>query len=274
MRELESESHEIDRLLEIIFDRFGYDFRSYSEASLKRRIHLALTRQNLSTVHELSEKIARDTNAFSMLLNQLTVTVTEMFRDAQVFKYLRDQVFPYLKTYPELKIWHAGCSTGEEVYSLAILLMEAGLYERCLIYGTDINPRALQKARDGILSGPSIEEATARYTAAGGVHSFSKYYTMESGVAVLDPRLKKNLVFSDHNLVTDSKFGEMNLILCRNVLIYFSLELQNRVLALLWESLGMGGFLCLGSKERLDSRRHLQGCRVMSTSERVYQKKV
>lgn len=273
MTERDLEGLEVDLLIQAVFERYGYDFREYSPASLHRRIRAVLIKQNLKTISELTEKVIHDPDAFSSLLVHLTVTVTELFRDPQFYRSLKENIIPYLQTYSELKVWHPGCATGEEVYSIAILLAETGLYDRSLIYATDINLNALNKAREGIVSEDALPAAEGRYKEAGGPFSLAKYFTTEYRAAIVDRNLKRNLVFSDHNLVTDGKFGEMNLILCRNVLIYFSLPLQKRVLQLLWDSLAIGGFLCLGMKERLDSHKELAGCHPYSKAERIYQKK-
>lgn len=264
---------ELELLTQAILQRYGYDFREYSPASLKRRVTATLKSEGLSNISELIEKVVHAPEAFSRLLDGLTVTVTQMFRDPTVYRCLREKIMPYLQTYPEIKVWNAGCATGEEVYSVAILLKECGLYPRSMVYGTDINPRALSRAREGILSGDSITEATKNYIESGGTTSFSRYYTADYGAAILDSTLKSNLVFSDHNLVTDFHFGEMNLIMCRNVLIYFTPPLQQKVLKLLWDSLRPGGFIVLGAKERLDCTANLPGCTPYSKSERIYQKR-
>ncbi len=274
MTERDWEGLEVDLLIRAVFERYGYDFREYSPASLRRRIKAVLIKQNVRKVSELTEKVIHDPDAFSALLVHLTVTVTELFRDPLFFRSLRENIVPYLQTFSELKVWHPGCATGEEVYSMAILLTEAGLYERSLIYATDINVNALTKAREGIIAEKALSEAQGRYKESGGLFNLSKYFTTEYRAAIADRSLKRHLVFSDHNLVTDGKFGEMNLILCRNVLIYFSPPLQRRVLQLLWDSLAIGGFLCLGMKERLDSQRDLPGCYLYSKADRIYQKKV
>lgn len=264
---------EIADFLSAVNDRYGYDFRHYARASLVRRLHVALLRENAATLKELTDKVLERPDCFFRVLDALTVSVTEMFRDPVFFRALAEEVFPYLATYTELKVWHPGCSTGEEVYSLAILLEEASLYGRTLFYGTDINPRALLAAREGILKTTALAEATEAYRLAGGRRALSDYYTAAYDNAIFTPALKKHLLFADHNLVTDQKFGEMNLILCRNVLIYFDRELQRRVVQLLWESLSLGGFLCLGSREHLEGLGTLPGARVVSKTERIYQKK-
>ena len=264
---------EIDDFLMAVNDRYGYDFRLYARASFTRRVQVAMSREKVDTLAALTDLLVGNADCFSRTLDALTVSVTEMFRDPATFCALRDMVFPYLQTFSELKIWHPGCSTGEEVYSLAIFLEEAGLFNRAICYGTDINPRALKSAREGIVKPGTLPEVTRAYIDAGGRYSFSRYYTAAYANAILAPALKRNLLFADHNLVTDQKFGDMNLILCRNVLIYFDRELQRRVVQLLWDSLAVGGFLCLGAREHLEGANQLAGCRVVGKAERIYQKK-
>jgi chemotaxis protein methyltransferase CheR len=236
-------------LLEAIYLKYGYDFRQYTSNSMERRLENILMRQKSDTLLPLLQKAIQDKAFFQTLLPQLTINTTEFFRDPVFFKNLKDLVFPFLQTYPSLKFWVAGCSTGEEVYSLAILLQEAGLYERSTIYATDINKECLQRAKEGIFELPSTRIYTANYLAAGGDRNPSHYYTADYGMAIFSPSLRENVVFSEHNLATDRVFGEMHLILCRNVMIYFQRELQNRVLDLFLGSLAHRGFLGVGSKE-------------------------
>jgi chemotaxis protein methyltransferase CheR len=206
------------------------------------------------------------------LLQELSINVTEMFRDPSFFRSIREEVIPMLQTYPFIKIWHAGCSTGEEVYSMAILLKEEGLYERCQIYATDFNHNVIQKAKAGIYSIENIRKYTANYQLAGGKASFSDYYTAQYNAVYFDPSLKKRITFAQHNLVTDGVFGEMNVIICRNVLIYFNQELQNRVISLFYESLSIGSFMCLGSRESLLFSDHLSNFSEFVEKEKIYQK--
>jgi chemotaxis protein methyltransferase CheR len=248
----EIESIEIDILLEGIFRRWGYDFRNYAHASLKRRLEHRLALSKLNHVSELLPKILHDEKFFDLLLGDLSITVTEMFRDPHVYASLRRDVFPVLRTYPFLKIWHAGCATGEEVYSMAVLLKEEGLLGRTQIYATDYNNNSLEIARRGVYPLESIRTFTANYNAAGGKASFSDYYHAKYGSAKIDKSLKENITFAHHNLVADGVFGEMNLIVCRNVMIYFDKTLQNRVLSLFRDSLCHRGYLCLGTKETVD----------------------
>jgi chemotaxis protein methyltransferase CheR len=264
---------EIDLLLDAIFHKYGYDFRNYAEASFRRRINRAVSKYSCKSTADLLHKVLTEPDFFSLLLSDLTVTVTEMFRDPLVYKAIRAKVLPYLKTYPEIKIWFAGCAGGEEVYSMAIVLKEEGLYERSILYGTDINPLALKRAKEGILNIDSVKEATKRYFDAGGKSSLHSYYTANYGAALFDSALKKNMVFSDHNLVSDGVFGEMHLIFCRNVLIYFKRDLHDRAIGLFKESLSPGGFLSLGTKESLSICPHREAFEEFLKTERVYRKK-
>jgi chemotaxis protein methyltransferase CheR len=246
-----TEQIEIDLLLEALFRCCGYDFRSYARASIVRRIRQFLPGSGCASVAEMIPKLLHDREFCSRLVRYFSISVTEMFRDPSVYRAVREQVFPLLRTWPYFKVWHAGCATGEEVYSLAIVLREEGLYERATIYATDFNDESLARARQGIYPAGKLREATRNYQQAGGRRSFSEYYHARYDAAAMDSTLRERIVFSGHNLATDSVFGEMHLIFCRNVLIYFNRELRNRVLGLFTESLVHGGFLCLGSKEDL-----------------------
>ena len=245
----ENEKIEFDLILEAIYQKYGYDFRNYAKASLRRRLRYRLSQSNLKTISEMQHKLLNDKKFFDTLLLDLTINVTEMFRDPSFFKALREIVISELKKQPFIKVWHAGCSSGEEIYSTAILLKENGMYESSLIYATDTNEMVLDKAKSGIFPIEKMKDFTVNYRKAGGLASFADYYTARYDNAIMDNSLKKNIVFSNHNLVTDSVFGEMDLIMCRNVLIYFNRELQDRVFRLFLDSLRPGGFLCLGSKE-------------------------
>ena len=240
---------EVHCLLEAMRLRYGFDFRQYARASLRRRIGLALSRGGFDNVAALQHRVLQDAAFFHGLVADITVGTTEMFRDPAFFAALRQTVIPLLRTWPFVRIWHAGCSTGEEVYSLAILLREEGLLPRARIYATDLNERFLASAREGIFDATQISQYTRNYQNAGGRQSFSEYYRARYGQAVLDASLRDNVVFSNHNLVADEVFGETNLILCRNVLIYFQRSLQDRALELFRSSLCRGGVLCLGTKE-------------------------
>ncbi len=245
----ENEKIEIDLILQAIYQKYGYDFRDYAKASIRRRLRYRLSQSNLKTISEMQHKLINDKKFFDRLLLDLTINVTEMFRDPTFFKVLREIVISELKKQPFIKVWHAGCSSGEEIYSTAILLKENGMYESSLIYATDTNELVLDKAKSGIFPIEKMKDFTVNYRKAGGLASFADYYTARYDNAIMDNSLKKNIVFSNHNLVTDSVFGEMDLIMCRNVLIYFNRELQERVFRLFRDSLRPGGFLCLGSKE-------------------------
>jgi chemotaxis protein methyltransferase CheR len=240
---------ELRLLLEAVFQFYGFDFREYALSSLRRRVRHLMRDEGLSTISALQDRILHDPKALPRLVNGLSVSVTSMYRDPGFFRAFRLQVVPLLRTYPQVRIWHAGCSTGEEVYAMAVLLEEEALYDRCRIYATDMNEGALEKAERGAFPLAAMREHTSRYQAAGGRRSFSEYYGVRDRAAVFYRRLRRNVVFAQHNLVTDGSFNEFNAILCRNVLIYFSRPLQERVHRLLYESLGRLGFLGLGSKE-------------------------
>jgi len=238
-------------LLESIRLVYGYDFTEYSEASMQRRIDQFMESRKIDSIDRLARAILRDDSLFEQFVQEVSVTVTEMFRDPLFYKSLREKIRTRLATYPLLKIWIAGCATGEEVYSVAILLKEEGLLERSLIYATDINQRSLQKAREGIFPMTYMAAYTANYIRSGGQHSFSDYYLAKYDAVLLDRSLRQNIVFSVHNLTTDQSFNEFQLILCRNVLIYFNQSLQNKVISLFYDSLCPFGILALGAKESL-----------------------
>jgi chemotaxis protein methyltransferase CheR len=242
---------EIRLLFEAIFEKYGYDFRNYSGAFLKRRIMSRMKRSDMSSISELLHRTLYDQEFFRTLLLDISLNVTEMFRDPRFFMALREKVIPMLKTYPYLKIWHAGCSTGEEVYSMAIILEEEGILDRSLIYATDLNQTVVEKASEAIYSVDKMKSWADNYYKSKGKGSFSDYFLVKYDSVMVNQSLKKNIVFSDHNLVSDGVFGEMNMIVCRNVLIYFNRVLQNRVFNLLYNSLLPGGILCLGSKETM-----------------------
>ncbi|WP_107851526.1 CheR family methyltransferase [Oceanimonas marisflavi] len=247
----ELEQIELELLLEAIFRRYGYDFRHYARASLKRRVAQRMQRAGIDRISGLIPPLLHDRGFFDQFLKDMSVTVTDMFRDPDFFVALRTQVIPVLKTYPFIKIWHAGCATGEEVYSLAILLKEEGLYDRAQIYATDYNNHSLAVAREGIYPLKQMQQYHENYLRAGGRRSFSDYYHARYGAAKMNDSLRANVTFANHNLASDGVFGEMQLVICRNVLIYFDQQLQNRVLTLLHDSLSHRGFLCLGNKESL-----------------------
>lgn len=263
---------EIRLLIDAIYLKYSYDFRDYSGASIKRRIVHALGQLECATVSALQARVLRDPGVFMQLLQYLTIPVSEMFRDPEHFLALRREVVPLLRTYPSIKVWIAGCSTGEEVYSMAILLREEGLLERTIIYATDINPASLDKAKQGIYSMESVRTYTENYQRAGGQQAFSNYYTAAYGNAIFDSSLRDNVTFADHSLATDSVFSETQLISCRNVLIYFNKNLQNRAFGLFHESLCHRGFLMLGSKETLDFSAYSARFETLLRSERIYRK--
>lgn len=267
------ETIEINLLLEGIFQRYGYDFRHYSRASMERRVRQAMSKMRCVTISELTGRLLHDPVFFQQVVADFSITVTEMFRDPEVYRVLREKVAPYLATYPFIKVWHAGCATGEEVYSLAILLLEEGLLERTTIYATDFNEAALQRVRDGIYPVDRIREYCDNYRKAGGRQSFSDYYHAQYDFAIMAPCIKKSITIARHNLVTDQVFGEMHLILCRNVLIYFDRTLQDRVLQLFDESLVHGGFLCLGSKESLSFSSVAEGFSEFDPKQKIYRKR-
>lgn len=249
---------EIRLLMDGIYHVYGHDFREYSDASLRRRLTQWLAGSGFATLSNAQSQLLRDRNLFDSLLRGITVNVSEMFRDPEFFKAVRELVVPYLKTYPFVKIWHAGCSTGEEAYSMAILLLEEGLKGRFRIYATDINEEVIRKAQQGIYPLQELQHFTRNYQHAGGTRSFSDYYTARYDHAIISPSLRDNIVFAAHSLAVDADFGEMNMILCRNVMIYFKQPLKERVLGLFDSSLTPGGFLCLGTKESLE-RREISG---------------
>ena len=238
-------------LIDAIYQMYHYDFRGYAAASLKRRLRTAMLRLECQTLSQLQDRLLSHPETFTALLNFMTVPVSEMFRDPAYFRAIREQVVPVLRTYPSLKVWVAGCSTGEEVYSLAILLREEGLLERTLIYATDINPQTLQKAETGVYEIERIPGFTDNHQRSGARTSLSDYYVAAYGRAVFDKSLRRRVVFSDHSLATDSVFAEVQLVSCRNVLIYFNRELQDRAVRLFRDALCRKGFLGIGSKESL-----------------------
>jgi chemotaxis protein methyltransferase CheR len=268
----ELERIEIEMLLEGIHRHYGYDFRSYAYASLKRRLWKYIEGEGVTTISGLQEKVLHDGAAMERLLMSLSVNVTAMFRDPGFYSAFREKVVPLLRTYPFVRVWHAGCATGEEVYSMAILLKEEGLYDRARIYATDINEVLLQKARAGIFPLEKMQEYTTNYLRAGGTHAFSGYYTAAYGGALFSPELRRNIVFAQHNLVTDRSFSEFNVILCRNVMIYFNRELQNRVHQLFYDSMPVYGILALGSKESLRFAPVENRYEALSVREKIYRK--
>jgi chemotaxis protein methyltransferase CheR len=242
---------ELEVLLNDLLEIHGYDFSDYSKASLKRRVNRIMLIDKFPSFAELRYKVRTDGSYLRHLVEEITVNVTEMFRDPLFYKALRTEILPHLATYPLIRIWHAGCSTGEEAYSMAIMLEEAGLLHKSLLYATDLNPSVLEKARKGIFPMGAMKQYSENYILSGGTKDFSSYYTAHYDRALFHERLKKKMIFSTHNLVSDRSFNEFQLICCRNVLIYFDRDLQERVFSLFDDSLETLGYLALGSKETL-----------------------
>lgn len=271
-RDPENEAIEIRLLLEAIYLKYGYDFRSYAKSSIKRRIRHRLHESGLSNISEMQHKILSETSYFETLLLDFSINVTAMFRDPHFYLAVRKEVVPILRDYDHIKIWHAGCATGEEVYSMAILLKEEGLYDRTNIYATDMNEIVVRRAKNGVFRIDQIQEYTRNYQLSGGVESFADYYTADSESVIMSQSLKSNVVFADHNLATDGIFGEMNVVVCRNVLIYFSRDLQNRVFDLFRDSLCPGGFLCLGTRESVRFSDASEAFEGVCEREKIYRK--
>jgi len=271
--QIENENLEIKLLLEALYLKYGYDFRDYAGAHTKRRLEYRKAASGLNNYAEMLHKAIYDEDFFFTVLFDLSINVTEMFRDPWFYKEVRKIVIPHLKTYPFVKVWHAGCSAGQEVYSMAILLEEENMKERAQIYATDFNERVLRTAKNGIYPIDDIKKYSSNYIQSGGRESFSDYYTADNKHVILKSSLRKRVLFSSHNLATDGVFGEMNVIFCRNVLIYFNKELQERVLQLFYESLCPGGFLCLGSKESLKFSKVVNKFEEVAAREKIYRKK-
>ena len=270
--EPEADEIELDLLLDAIYRRYGYDFRDYARASLRRRVRTRMLKEDLTSFSELQARVLRDPECMSRLLGDLSIHVTEMFRDPSFFKAIRTEVVPVLRTYPFIRIWDAGCSTGEEAYSLAIILEEEGLYDRSQIYATDMNKRVVETARSGIFRLSTMRENTQNYLASGGKGSFSDYYTARYESAVFRPELKRHIVFAQHNLVTDASFNTFNLIICRNVMIYFNRDLQERVFALFHSSLERFGIIGIGKKESLRFDPLANRFETINEEERIYKR--
>lgn len=264
------EEIEIRLFLEALYARYGVDLRGYSAASIRRRVLAALERSGLAHLGELQHAVLRDPARFAAVVEDLTVHVTEMFRDPAFYQAFRARVVPILRTYPLLRIWHAGCATGEEVYASAILLSEAGLYDRVQIYATDISAQALARARRGTYAAAALAPFTHNYRQGGGTADFARWCTAAyDGIAMQDG-LRRNILFLQHDLVSDHVFGEFHVVFCRNVLMYFGRELRERVLGKLAESLCPGGFLCLGAGERLEPSGHARDFAPFAAGERIY----
>lgn len=266
------EAVEIKLLLEAIFLRYGFDFRDYSYPSIRRRILKAMAAENLESISGLQARVMHDEPSLQRLLQALTIHVTAMFRDPTFYLSFRQNVVPMLRTYPFIRIWHAGCSSGEEVYSMAILMHEEGLLERCRIYATDISDDVLRIARAGVFRLSAMKENTDNYIRAGGKRAFSEYYTADSENVIFRPFLKENLVFAAHNLVTDGSPNEFNVIVCRNVMIYFNQSLQERVHRLMYDSLVRLGLLALGRKESIRFTPFEHCYEEIDRNERLYRK--
>ncbi len=265
--------YEIELLLNALYHSSGYDFREYARASLKRRLLQRLANENLQYLSQMLPLILYDSAFQHKILMDLSINVTDMFRDPDFFLALRKDIIPILKTYPFVNIWHAGCATGEEVYSMAIILAEEGFYDKVNIYATDCNAKIIQEAKQGIYPVHRIQQFTENYHIAGGRHHFSKYYHSKYQQAKIDEGLKKNIIFASHNLVSDHIFAKMQLIICRNVMIYFNQTLKDKVLQLFFNSLTYKGFLCLGKKETLNFSNTEACFTPYRETERIYQKK-
>jgi chemotaxis protein methyltransferase CheR len=263
---------ELALLLEGIYRRYGFDFREYAPASLRRRIWRRVHAEGLATVSALQDKLLHDPSCMERLLLDLSINVTAMFRDPSFYVRFREKVVPLLRTYPFTRIWIAGCSTGEEVYSLAILLHEEGVYDRARIYATDINERVLERARSGVFPLNKMREYTQNYIKAGGERAFSEYYLAKYDGAQFQRSLVDNVVFAQHNLVSDRSFNEFNVIICRNVMIYFDRALQDKVHHLFYESLMMFGVLALGAKESIKFSPFESRYEELDANERLYKK--
>jgi chemotaxis protein methyltransferase CheR len=261
-----------DPFLENILKKYGYDFSGYARSSFLRRMNRFMNMFNIANPENLVSLLLENEQMFSRFLEEVTVNVTEMFRDPLFYKSLREKVVPDLKTYPYVRIWDAGCSTGEETYSLAILLKEENLQSRSRIYATDINQKVLASASEGIFNVKDMAKNTQNYHMAGGKFDFSDYYHAKYNNVILDDNLKKNIVFSVHNLATDGSFNEFNLIVCRNVMIYFNKVLQEKVFKMFFESLSMFGYLALGTKESLSLSSYSQYFEVVDNTQKIYRK--
>jgi len=268
----ELEQLEIELLLEAVFRRYGFDFRQYAQASLKRRLWRRAYAEGAGSISDLQAKLLHDPQSMERLLLDLSINVTSMFRDPSFFHAMREKVVPHLRTYPFIRIWNAGCSTGEETFSLAILLREEGLYDRARIYATDINDKVLEQARAGVFPLEKMRDYTENYIRAGGTESFSSYYTAEGDIARFDPELMRQVVFAQHNLVSDAPFNEFNVIVCRNVMIYFGKALQDRVHELFYDSLEPFGILALGHKESIKFSKHEERYEALDAPEKLYRK--
>ena len=271
-RDAAREEIEVDLLVEGIYRLYGFDFREYARSSFRRRIRSVVETERTGTISALQERIFHDPECFDRVLPRLSVNVSAMFRDPAFFLAFRQHVIPFLRTYPFVRIWQAGCSTGEEAYSVAILLEEEGLYDRCRIYATDINGAVLRTAKAGIYPLEAMQKYTTNYLQAGGRRSFSEYYTASYEHVMFHPALQRNILFTEHNLATDGTFNEFNVILCRNVMIYFNKSLQTRVHQLFYDSLASFGILGIGAHETLRLTSHEHGYEPLAEREKLYRR--
>jgi chemotaxis protein methyltransferase CheR len=269
----ELERVEIELLLEGIYRHYGFDFRSYAYASVRRRLWKRIEAEGLTNVSVLQARVLHEPQLMEKLLLDLSINVTAMFRDPGFYRAFRENVVPILRTYPFIRVWHAGCATGEEVYATAILLEEEGLYDRARIYATDLSVHALDRAKAGIFPLARMREYTASYQQAGGLRSFSEYYTANYEAALFDPRLRRNVLFAQHNLATDTSFSEFNLIFCRNVLIYFDRRLKARAFKLFADSFAPLGILCLGRRESIRFTDVEEDYDEIDAKERIYRRR-
>jgi chemotaxis protein methyltransferase CheR len=272
LRNIENENLEIDLFLDAMYKKYGYDFRNYSRASIKRRIEHRLKLSNIKNISAMQHQLINDWDFFETVLRDFSINVTEMFRDPSFYKAMREEIIPRVKNLQQINIWHAGCATGEEVYSMAILLKEEGIYDKTRIYATDFNKDVLEKAKQGVYPAKLLKQYILNYREAGGVESFADYYSARYELVLMNSSLRKNILFSDHNLTCDTVFGEMDIIICRNVMIYFNIELQNHVFKLFLDALGKPGFLCLGSKETVSISDYANNFDAIDRKERIYQK--
>lgn len=263
---------DIEIVLYDVVELYGYDFTDYSRASLRRRISRLITKDRFLSFAEFRYKLRNDKTYFKRFVEEITVNVTEMFRDPSFYRALREEVLPLLATWPVIRIWHAGCASGEEVYSLAILLHEANLLKKSLLYATDINPSVLEKVRHGIYPISQMKQYSENYILSGGKNDFSSYYTAQYDSAKFDDLLSKRIVLATHNLVSDRSFNEFQLILCRNVMIYFDKKFQDRVLHLFYESLEMFGYLALGARETIKFTSLNKNFKQLENKERIWRK--
>jgi len=266
------ENLEIDLLLEGIYRQYGFDFREYARGSIKRRLWQRIYAERLESISGLQEKVLHDPDTMNRLLEDLSINVTSMFRDPSFYRAVRTKIVPLLRTYPFIRIWNAGCSTGEETYSLAILLAEEGLYDKTKIYATDINETVLELAKQAVFPIEQMRVYTENYIQAGGTTAFSEYYGADTQGARFHGSLSDNIIFAQHNLVSDRSFNEFHMILCRNVMIYFDRSLQDRVHGLFYSSLGLSGILALGRKESIKFTRHADSYEEIDSNEKLYKR--